>query len=402
MQALILAGGLGTRLGARTRETPKPMLEVGGKPFLDYVVWNLARQGVREVVFSIGFRAEQIEEHFRDGDEFGVRCTYIIEAEPAGTGGALLIARDALEPEFLVLNGDSLFDANVLAPWSLLDRFEAVLTLRSVPDAGRYGAVDLDGPRVIGFREKGDLGAGLISGGVYAMRRQALDRLPGVPSSVERDLFPVLAEQGRLGGVESSGFFLDIGIEADFQAGQTALPGWQYKAAVFLDRDGVMNVDHNYVSTPERFEWVEGAPEAIRWLNEQGYLVFVVTNQAGIGRGYYDEAHFLEFTAWISARLAERGAHVDKTYFCPHHPTEGVGAYRRECPCRKPQPGMLLQAFEEWPIDRSRSLMIGDKPKDVQAAEAAGIRGLLFEGGNLHDYVRAEVPVLDRVSEQVS
>ena len=154
------------------------------------------------------------------------------------------------------------------------------------------------------------------------------------------------------------------------------------RPAAFLDRDGVLNVDHGYVGSPDRWEWVAEAPEAIRLLNEAGYLVFVVTNQSGIARGMYDEAAFERLMAWVRDDLARRGARIDAVYFCPHGPDDA-------CACRKPLPGMLLRAMAEWPVRRGGSFLIGDSETDLQAAEAAGLPGHLFPGGSLKAFVRA-------------
>ncbi len=162
--------------------------------------------------------------------------------------------------------------------------------------------------------------------------------------------------------------------------------------AVFLDRDGVVNVDTGYVHSPEEFEFVRGAPEAIRRLNEAGYLVVVVTNQSGIGRGTFTEDDFDALTSWIDGRLAAAGARIDATYHCPHHPTEGRGEHRVECECRKPAPGMFLRAIREMGIDPSASLAIGDKPRDAEAAEAAGVAALTFDGADLLSFVERNVP----------
>ena len=153
--------------------------------------------------------------------------------------------------------------------------------------------------------------------------------------------------------------------------------------AIFFDRDGTLNVDVHYLHDPAEFAWTEGAVEAIRWANEHGFLVIVVTNQSGIARGYYGEDSVRRLHDWMSAELAQHGAHIDAFYYCPHHPEGRVPAYTRVCGCRKPAPGMLLRAITEHDIDPAASLMIGDAPRDMAAAEKAGVRGMLYEGGNL-------------------
>jgi D-glycero-D-manno-heptose 1,7-bisphosphate phosphatase len=165
------------------------------------------------------------------------------------------------------------------------------------------------------------------------------------------------------------------------------------RPAAFLDRDGVLNVDHGFVHRPEQLEWVAGAPEAVRLLNEAGFTVIVVTNQSGVARGYFDEAAVHGFNAHLHAGLGAHGAHVDAFYYCPHHPQGTVKQFAIVCRCRKPGPGLFEQAAAEWPIDRAQSFMIGDKDDDVTAAAAFGIRGIKFDATtqSLVDVVRREI-----------
>lgn len=165
------------------------------------------------------------------------------------------------------------------------------------------------------------------------------------------------------------------------------------RPAAFLDRDGVLNVDHGYVYRPEQLEWIDGAPEAVRILNEAGYYVFVITNQSGIARGLYDETDLKTFHAHMQENLAAQGAHIDAFYYCPHHPDGSVKAYSLRCHCRKPGTGMLEQAASEWPIDIARSFLIGDRDNDMSAAAAFNIFGIKFNSqtDNLPTLVRREL-----------
>jgi len=170
-----------------------------------------------------------------------------------------------------------------------------------------------------------------------------------------------------------------------------APPDQPSRPALFLDRDGVLNEDRGYVSRWEDFRWISGARAAVAAFNRAGWLVIVVTNQSGVGRGYYTEAAMHALHAKMSAELAEAGAHVDAVYYAPHHPDAPLDAYRHpDPPDRKPNPGMILRALAEWPIDRAASLLVGDKPSDLEAALRAGIRGVLFPGGDLAEFLAAE------------
>ena len=160
------------------------------------------------------------------------------------------------------------------------------------------------------------------------------------------------------------------------------------KPTAFLDRDGVLNRDQNYVWRREDFHWLPGAERAVKRLNDAGYLVIVISNQAGIARGLYQPEDVAALHRWVNGELGREGAHIDAFYYCPHHP-DGQGAYRQVCDCRKPAPGMLLRAMREWPVDRAASFMIGDKEIDMAAASAAGVRGLRYSGGDLDAFVRS-------------
>ena len=153
--------------------------------------------------------------------------------------------------------------------------------------------------------------------------------------------------------------------------------------AVFFDRDGTLNVDKNYLHKIEEFEWLADAPEAICWANARDYLVIVITNQSGVARGYFGEDDVKRLHAWMNDDLARFGAHIDAFYYCPHLPNGSVAAYATECDCRKPKPGLIERACADFPIDRKASVLIGDKSRDVECADAAGIRGVLYEGGSI-------------------
>lgn len=169
--------------------------------------------------------------------------------------------------------------------------------------------------------------------------------------------------------------------------------GRKLRPAAFLDRDGVLNVDYGYVHRPEQLEWIAGAPESVRILNEAGYYVIVITNQSGVARGFFDEASVRSFHAHMQKGLAARGAHIDAFYYCPHHPEGIVKTFAMACSCRKPRTGLLEQAAREWPIDRSASFLVGDKDHDMAAAAAFNIRGVRFEPGlhSLPDLIRREL-----------
>ncbi|MFO1102114.1 MAG: HAD-IIIA family hydrolase [Methylocystis sp.] len=396
-QAVILCGGQGTRLGALTASTPKPLLPVAGAPFLDVLVEEVGRCGFNRVLLLAGHLSQEIEAFVRSSAAAKRRSVEIdLSVEPlrAGTGGAVRFAEAKLDDVFLLMNGDSWFDVNLRSLTAFAQaRGESamVLALRAMPDVSRYGAVTLAGDKITGFREKAQgLGAGLVNGGVYVCRKAALfEAMEALAPnremalSLETDVMPALSARGALGGLACDGYFLDIGLPESYAAAQTEIPRHLRRPAAFFDRDGVLNVDLHHVGTVDRFRWVDGAIDAVRACNDRGFLVFVVTNQAGVAKGLYEERDVDRLHEFMQEELAQAGGHVDDFRYCPYHIEAARPEYRSDSPWRKPAPGMLLDLLAHWPVDVEGSFLIGDKDSDLAAARAAGVPGYLFEGGDL-------------------
>jgi D,D-heptose 1,7-bisphosphate phosphatase len=261
------------------------------------------------------------------------------------------------------------------------------MILRAVPDASRYGVVALDGGRVGAFAERGGPAGGLINSGIYLLDRAVLDHVRE-DCSLERDVLPGLAARGKLSGAVDRGYFIDIGIPDDLARAQHELPAVLRRPALFLDRDGTVNIDHGWVGSRERFEWIAGAREAVAMAARAGYHVFVVTNQAGIARGLYTEGDVGVLHRWMCDEIRAAGGTIDDIRIAPHHPDHGPPAPPGMVDWRKPGAGMIRDLAARWGVDMAGSLMIGDRDTDMQAAAAAGIPGHLFPGGNLADFLR--------------
>jgi len=392
-QAVFLVGGKGTRLGSLASAIPKPLLEIApGLRFLDVVIEEAARHGFDDILLLAGHLGEQVEQAYSGRTVRGATIRVLREPEPMGTGGALDFARSELAPAFLMANGDSLFEINLralatpLAPGVL-----ARIALRKVLDPSRYGAVEFDGRYVRGFLEKSPdiAGPSLINGGVYVLSRDAVGSIVR-PCSLETDIFPSLAKEGRMEGMPFDGYFLDMGLPDTLTQARAEIPQRRKFRCGFLDRDGVLNHDDGYTHSAQDLRWMPGAIDAVRLLNDAGLLAIVVTNQAGIAKGIFTEADMHALHREMDRQLAEHGAHIDEYFYCPYHADAVTLAYRTAGhPDRKPNPGMLWRAAESWSIDLKHSFLVGDRQSDLEAAMRAGVRGHLYQGGNLSDLLKA-------------
>lgn len=391
-QCVILVGGLGSRLGALTRQMPKPLLPVGNAPFLDVIVNEAIRRGFRKLLLLAGFQSEMMLDYanaLRSKLPAGHSVTVSIEPEPLGTGGAMAHALKLLDRRFLLLNGDTWFDFNWLDLALLADDGASSVAARRVDIADRYDSLTLhdDMVKAIIPRNENKAGNIFINGGVYCLNKDIFEDFSH-NFSLEEDVLPRLVERSQLRSRVYDGFFIDIGITDTYRAAQNQIPAQQRRPALFLDRDGVLNHDDGHVGTLDRFRWIPGAIEAVRDANNRGDYVFVVTNQAGIARGYYSETDVHILHKWIANEMRSMGAHIDDWRYCAHHPDAVLEEYRAAHPWRKPLPGMMEDLMEHWPIDKANSIMVGDKETDMAAAAAAGLHAAHFTRGNLSTFIR--------------
>lgn len=380
-EAIVLAGGFGTRLAHVVPDVCKPMAPVAGRPFLRFIMDQLAAAGFDRVVVADGYRREQIEGFF--GPEYrGIAIGYSPEVTPLLTGGAVKRALGRCESDWVfVLNGDTWLDVDFAAMEAAAavapENASAVIAVKRMRDFERYGTVDVDACGALtAFHEKRPCEEGLINAGVYLLRRDALDGMPD-KFSLESDYFERVVGDGELLAVECAGGFIDIGVPEDYELAQTMLAPLSrpWKLAMF-DRDGTINVDTGHLHEPEKLELIPTTVDIMRgYSDDPDYKVVVVTNQAGIAKGLYTEADMRRLHRYMENELEKFGVHVDAWYFCPHHPD-----YTGPCECRKPAPGMLLAAMRDFDAESVECLMYGDKPSDETAAIAAGVRFFAVEG----------------------
>jgi D,D-heptose 1,7-bisphosphate phosphatase len=391
-QAVFLVGGENS--GSERQSVPAAARLVGGRPFLSYLVDTAARHGLSDLHVLAREGVDVLQREWGPGSAAaeklrhrGIRLGISNVLAAGGSARALARVRETLDEMFLLICAENFFDFNWLDLLTLPGSgWQARLALRHADDARGRPRVVLDSSRIAAFEAEGT-GAGLVYGGVGLLRRDVLDLVSSATASLD-DLFVEAAAQGLLSGRRYERPFVEV-TEGGPEGNDTAMAALWRRPAVFFDRDGVLNVDHGYVHRLDDFEWIPGARQAIKRFNDAGYLVFVVSNQSGVARGLYVEEDIHRVHAWMAEELQSVGAHIDCFEFCPFHPEGTIERYRQVSPRRKPGPGMLLDCLAAWPVKKEESLLIGDRPSDIEAAEAAGIPGYLFAGGDLLKFVEA-------------
>jgi len=403
MQAVILAGGKGTRLAERLQGRPKPLVDVDGVPLLQRQIETLRPQGVTKFLILVNHAADQIEAFLAENGDFGCDIATVDDGEPRGTAGAVLGCLDALEEQFLVVYGDTLFSIDVGRMGDAHRRSGAQGTLFLHPNDHPHDSdlVELDGDdRILAFHPyphpEGAWLANQVNAAFYILEKSALEPWRGAPGLLDfgKDLFPRMIERGvRLQGYRSFEYIKDLGtpkrldkVERHLREGAVERASLSAKQrCVFVDRDGTLNVQKGYIRSPQQFELIEGVGAAVRRLNDAEFRIAVVTNQPVIARGDVGEAELRRIHARMETDLGAQGGFVDRIYHCPHHPDAGFPGERPElkiaCDCRKPAPGLLLRAAAELNADLARSWMVGDSTADILAARRAGVRSILVATG---------------------
>lgn len=376
-EAVILAGGFGTRLSHVVSDVPKPMAPVYGRPFLCYLLDRLADAGIQRVVLATGYMHEVIETYFGTGYQ-GLEIIYSNEDQPLFTGGAIRQAAEKIQSEdFVVLNGDTLFDIDFQQLYDFHTSHDAHLSiaLRRVEDTGRYGAVTCENDRIVAFHEKTESqGAGDINGGIYAIKRTWLlnQNLP-TKFSFEKELMQPFAGGLHFYGLSFNDYFIDIGVPEDyFRAQQEFKTLFPQDEFLFLDRDGILNKHllGDYVRNWSMWEWLPGILEAMPVLAKRFKRIFIVTNQQGVGKGLMTEADLEDVHRHMLADIEAAGGRIDGVYVCTALESE-------KSPNRKPEIGMALQAQRDFPeVDFHRSVMVGDSKSDELFAQRSRMRFL--------------------------
>lgn len=423
MKTVIMAGGRGTRISSIASDIPKPMIRIEGKPVLEWEVCSLRDQGFTDIILTVSHMADRIMDYFGDGSAFGVRIEYFVEESPLGNAGALFKLRSELDSNFLLLNADAIFDVDFNRFVDYHKQKGGLVTLFTHPNSHPYDSGVLiageDG-RVEQWLTKEDARpqwyANRVNAGLHVINPVVLDMTGIDPDEVgtadsdgkiikvdlDRQILKPLCGTGKMYCYDSPEYVKDMGtperyeaVCRDFAAGRVAAKNLQRKQkTIFLDRDGTINKYVGFLRDIDEFELLPGVAEAIKIINESGYLAIVVTNQPVIARGEVTVPRLQLIHNKMETLLGSEGAYLDAIYYCPHHPHKGyegeVPELKIDCDCRKPKPGMLLKAAREFNIDMESSWMIGDGENDVKAGKAAGCHTALIGTEDYSQNIKAD------------
>lgn len=371
-QAVILAGGYGTRLKPFTDTNPKPMYPFEGKPFLEYLIEQVRAFGIREIVLLLGYLPEKIQNYFGDGSRWGVHITYSVTPVEYETGLRIKSAAPLLSDEFLLMYCDNYCPIDFVRLVAGYEKSGALLQFTAYRNKDGYTKNNLriseDG--LVEVYDKKRITPGLqgVDIGYAIVNKRVLALLPGKNHNFEAVVYPTLVAEKKLYAAVTEHRYYSVG---SWERIELTKEFFRPKKVVFLDRDGTLNVRPPracYIERPEDFIWLPGAREAVKKLKDAGYTLILISNQPGIARGNLTEETLAAVHEKMQADLREIGAEIDKIYYCPHNWDDG-------CECRKPKPGMFFQAQKELSLDLTKCVMVGDDERDMEAAANANVPG---------------------------
>ena len=394
MKVVIMAGGRGTRMSGLFSDIPKPLVPICGRPVLEYELECLRDQGFCDIILTVSHMADKITEHLGDGSRLGIHIDYFIETEPLGNAGALFQLKDQLTDDFLLLNADSLFHIDFHRFVEFHKQNGGLATLFTHPNDHPYDSgliIAGEDKSVQKWLSKEDERPkyyhNRVNAGLHIISPKLLETDKNLPKvDLDRDLLKPLAGTGKMFCYDSPEYVKDMGtperfeaVTKDLESGKVFTRNLQNKQkAFFLDRDGTINKYKGFLTHCDDFELLPTVSAAIKEINRSGHLAIVVTNQPVIARGEVTYNELDEIHRKMETLLGQEGAYLDAIYYCPHHPDKGfageIPELKMDCNCRKPKPGMLIEAAKDFNIDLENSWMIGDRESDRVAGEAAGCR----------------------------
>jgi len=395
-QAVILAGGRGSRLHDLTDNIPKPMIPIHGKPFLEYIIEMLAEEGITEILLLLGYLPEKIKGYFQDGKKWGVKISYSVSCVENKTGMRLRLVNELLDHNFLLLYCDNYWPININRLWNNYIENQAIAQVVVYSNSDNYSTnnvlVDNKGYIEVYDSSRNYYKLNGVDIGFIIANKEVIDLLPAGNVSFEKYVYPQLVERKQLLAFKTDQKYYSIGDKKRLPMTSEYL---REKKGIILDRDGVLNVKPDkadYVKSWEEFTWISNAKESISLLTEYGYQIIIITNQAGIARGKMSESDLNIIHQNMIKDIEDLGGEIDAIYYCPH-------GWDDDCDCRKPKPGMLLQAKRDFRLNFDKTYFVGDDIRDEEAGKSAGCKTILVsKDESLFDIVKNKIIVQDEVA----
>ena len=384
-QAVILCGGLGTRLGKITKKIAKPLIIIDKKKnMIDFIIKNLSRFGLDKVLLLCHYQHKKFFKRYHKKKVNGLFIECIYEKKLLGSAGSILNSKNSLDDNFLVCNGDTYFDFNILDLYNKFDdsKYLGIYALaQTFNDTSRYSTVSIAKNHILDFNFKIKKKKKIFSSGIAIFNKKILKHVKK-SSSLEKQVIPSLVKQKKIQyRLYNKKFnkFIDIGILSDLNKSKRFFNKVIKKKAIIFDRDGIINIDDGYTHTIKGFKWRKKIIDLIKNFNDNNFYVFVATNQSGVGRGYYLEKDVINLHKWINYYLNIRGAHIDEFFYAPYYKYSKMRSYKKNKKLRKPDIGMFLKIISKWEINRSKSFIIGDSYSDIKFAKNAKLKGILIK-----------------------
>lgn len=381
-QCIILAGGSGTRLGNITKKTPKPLIKINNFHFIQYVINNFYRQGIRNFLILTWYKSEKFKLNKLKKNFKNTNIKIIKEKYKLGTAGTIRNSIKLLKNSFFVTNADTFFDINIrdLEYKTNQNNSDIGVALTSSKEHKNYFSYKINEKNYATNYKITNEKNKLVCGGIYFFKKKVIKKLELRNLDIDDDIIKKnFNTKNKITAKIYKNSFLDIGSKTSLNKASGFISKNIYKPCVFLDRDGVINYDFGYVHKPKQIKWKKNIFKTIKFLNDMSIRVIVITNQAGIAKGKFKEKDFLFLTEWINKQFIKRGCFIDKTYYCPYHPSSKIKKYKMKSILRKPNNGMIEKAFKDWKINRKKSIIIGDKKKDLIAGRKSNIKAYFVE-----------------------
>jgi D,D-heptose 1,7-bisphosphate phosphatase len=372
LDLVILCGGIGSRLGNLTKKTPKPLLKINKKPFIEYLIKKYQKYNFKKIFLLANYKSNQFKKKYHNKYFNLSKCTVISEKVKKGTAGCLYDIKSKIRNNFLLINGDSFLDEDLDNFLELKKKYTCKMILtknKNYLENQKLSCLNINKRNMEIVLSKSKKNS-FMNSGIYLLSKKIFKYINNKYMSLENDVLPKLIKQKLVYGIFSNSFFIDIGTKKNFNLVKKKFNNLKKNKAIFFDRDGTINHDTKYLHKTKDIKWNYKIKNFLKKINKEIFYKFIVTNQSGIGRGYFSNKKFIEFQKNYYFMLSKDYIFFDDIMYCPHHPSKA----KKNCSCRKPNNSMIEKLLKRWQINRKNAGMIGDQYSDYRAAKKSKIK----------------------------